>query len=60
MSIWLFTGITMIIEGVFDAASLFVRLRKIENSAEINNAEARPDLSEQESEPCERGSGVVQ
>lgn len=54
MSIWVFTGITMIIEGLFDAASLFVSLRKRENNAGINNTETRPDLAVQGSEPCER------
>ena len=28
MSIWIFTGLTMIIEGVFDAAAMVVQLKK--------------------------------
>ena len=28
MSIWVFTGITMILEGVFDAVSLFLQQKK--------------------------------
>ena len=44
MSIWVFTGITMIIEGVFDAASLFVTFRKRENKEEISNEAVPSDI----------------
>ena len=41
MSIWVFTGITMIIEGVFDAASMFVTFRNRARNEEISK-EAAP------------------
>ena len=41
MSIWVFTGITMIIEGVFDAVSLFVTFRNRGIKEEISQ-EAAP------------------
>ena len=60
MNIWVFTGITMIIEGVFDAASLFVRLKNRESNPEKSSEETMPDPAEQGAEPCESSSGVVQ
>ena len=46
MSIWVFTGITLIIEGIFDAVALFFAAEKSVNDPAAGKKEAETEKTD--------------